>query len=213
MYEPEPEPVFAADPEPAYAPDPAYAPEPTYAPQPASAALASMDASFGGAGPQVDDSEVVVPNPFASARADYVAAREAEAAPTSGRHIPDVPIRHDSLPMPRPKTCLATASKGSSSGAAIQGNGLDQGAIRDSVRRFLPKVATCMPSGTKGTWSTLGEFTVGCDGVVETAELIETDDLPMPVVGCIEDALHYTPFPAHDRPGGEVFQMPMQFSG
>ncbi len=118
---------------------------------------------------------------------------------------------------PRAERCLAGPSfadladeDSEPAMAASMGLGLDQ--VQGSMNSFLPKLFICVPSGYEPNGTIDLAITVGCDGVVKTVEVEDDDGLDDRLVGCVQDALGFVDFPAHDMPDGFLFQYPMVFT-
>ncbi len=116
------------------------------------------------------------------------------------------------LPMPGRKRCLAgPTGAGLGDHGAVMSQGLSGGQISQSLRGFVGHTARCVPRGSTGAFSVMTEITVGCDGRVMRADLVQSGGAPTRVVSCIEQTLKYASFPAHAQPDGFTFQYPIHF--
>ena len=97
-------------------------------------------------------------------------------------------------------------------GELVMSQGLGEDEIRVAMNAFLPNALRCVPDGwaTDGTIDT--RVTVGCDGVVDTVEVLDGGGFPPDMVRCVKETIGYTPFPAHDQPDGMVFDYPVRLS-
>jgi hypothetical protein len=113
------------------------------------------------------------------------------------------------LHRPKPKPCKTIADDG---GELVMTQGLDEDQIRTAMNAFLGNALRCVPEG----WTTAGTIdtrvTVGCDGVVDTVEVLDGGSFPPDMVRCVKETIAYTPFPAHDQPDGMVFEYPVRLS-
>ena len=113
------------------------------------------------------------------------------------------------LHRPKPKPCKKLAD---ADGALVMSQGLGEGEIRSAMDAFLPKALRCVPEGwaTSGTIET--RITVGCDGVVDSVEVLDGGGFPAEMVRCVKETIGYAPFPAHDQPDGMLFDYPVRLS-
>jgi hypothetical protein len=113
------------------------------------------------------------------------------------------------LHRPKPKPCKKLVDEG---GELVMSQGLDETEIRTAMNAFLPNALRCVPEGwtTSGTIDT--RVTVGCDGVVDTVEVLDGGGFPSDMVRCVKETIGYAPFPAHDQPDGMVFEYPVRLS-
>jgi hypothetical protein len=113
------------------------------------------------------------------------------------------------LHRPKPKPCKKLADAG---GELVVSQGLGEDEIRTAMDAFLPNALRCVPDGwtTSGTIDT--RVTVGCNGVVDTVEVLDGGGFPSDMVRCVKETIGYTPFPAHDQPDGMVFDYPVRLS-
>lgn len=113
-----------------------------------------------------------------------------------------------SLSMPSAKRCLAGPDVQGDEGMAAS-QGLTQQQIRTAVDRFLPRVLPCVTEAPPGPMQLA--FVVGCNGRVRSVRPASDPGWPSRLTGCVVDAFHKAPFPAHDLPAGETFTIPLQF--
>jgi len=128
------------------------------------------------------------------------------AAPERTRRAPTAKT---GLHRPKPKPCKTLTDEG---GELVMSQGLPEDEIRGAMNAFLPNALRCVPDGwtTDGTIDT--RVTVGCDGVVDTVEVLDGGGFPADMVRCVKETIGYTPFPAHDQPDGMVFDYPVRLS-
>ncbi|MCA9494076.1 MAG: hypothetical protein KC621_29310, partial [Myxococcales bacterium] len=164
--------------------------------------------------PQASAESIEFANPFAGS-ADRFAADQAAAAAAADASKPwvsDGPVRTPNVSTPKPKPCLDPMASGDPD-VGLEGVGLAASAVSNALRPFLPKVGSCLPSGSRGMFEVTASFQVGCDGRVTGLTIEDTGGLPQRVVDCIQGALWKAPFPSHDRQGGEVVELPLRFTG
>ena len=130
----------------------------------------------------------------------------ASAAPAPKRHAKTA---NTGLHRPKPKPCKVLTDEG---GELVMSQGLGEDEIRTAMNAFLPNALRCVPDGwtTDGTIDT--RVTVGCDGVVDSVEVLDGGGFPAEMVRCVKDTIGYAPFPAHDQPDGMVFDYPVRLS-
>jgi hypothetical protein len=131
------------------------------------------------------------------------------AAPTATKRAPRTTNAKNGLHRPKPKPCKKLQD---ADGGIVASQGLGEDEIRRAMDAFLPNALRCVPEGwtTSGTIGT--RITVGCDGVVDTVEVLDGGEFPAEMVRCVKDTIGYTPFPAHDQRGGMVFEYPVRLS-
>ena len=116
------------------------------------------------------------------------------------------------LRMPTASACLAEPDDTSVDEFDIfMGNGLTIEQVSDGMTAFTPELFRCVPAQASIHGSLQLTITVGCNGLVDTIEVENPDELPKDLVSCIEETLPYAAFPAHDMVGGVTFQYPMRF--
>jgi hypothetical protein len=96
--------------------------------------------------------------------------------------------------------------------AMIGSRGLDVDAVKVAMASFNPNLFQCVSPESAPNGTLELSITVGCDGRVSEVEVISDDDLPAPLVRCVQELLELAPFPTHDLPDGESFLYPMRFA-
>jgi hypothetical protein len=143
-----------------------------------------------------------------SSHAPVVPVEEPAAAPVAQPKRRTAPAK-TGLHRPKPKPCKKLDDGG---GELVMSQGLGEDEIRTAMNAFLSNALRCVPDG----WTTAGTIdtrvTVGCDGVVDTVEVLDGGDFPAEMVRCVKETIGYTPFPAHDQPDGMVFDYPVRLS-
>ena len=87
--------------------------------------------------------------------------------------------------------------------------GLNAEQIGEALRGFQQQTLRCHGDDPRSGTIQL-EMTVGCDGVVSAVQVV--DDAGEPdFAACVADVMGYAPFPAHDREGGAVFEVPLTY--
>jgi hypothetical protein len=142
-----------------------------------------------------------------SAQPPAVPVEERAAAPVAAPKRRTTPAK-TGLHRPKPKPCKQLDE----GGELVMSEGLGEDEIRAAMNAFLPNALRCVPDGwtTGGTIDT--RVTVGCDGVVDTVEVLDGGGFPAEMVRCVKETIGYTPFPAHDQPDGMVFDYPVRLS-
>ncbi len=119
------------------------------------------------------------------------------------------------LVMPEAQACLSgpELDQLSEEEQMIGSAGLTTDQVRGAMNAFVSNTLSCI-SGADDfpEEALLMEITVGCDGVVSEVSVLDRGDWSGDVASCVSDVLTYAPFPAHDLPGGEVFQYPLRFT-
>lgn len=120
------------------------------------------------------------------------------------------------LALPPPKPCLEEAGGGVGQedegiGLAVaRSEGLTAGSVRGAVAAFQPQARRCF-QGHEGVYGQLVlEISVGCDGRVREARVVDDTVYDAPFAACIADVFRYAPFDAHVR-DEVVFQIPLTF--
>ena len=90
--------------------------------------------------------------------------------------------------------------------------GLTAGQVQMTMTPFIRYTTRCIPRGSTGRAQITTSLTVGCNGRVISATVIDSGGLPPAVTQCIAATLKSAPFPAHDMPAGYVFQYPIHYS-
>lgn len=123
------------------------------------------------------------------------------------------PTSADGLVMPQPKPCLSgpDPSQLSDDEAMVGSQGLTTSEIKAAIGAFTPHTASCLSEDFRGTATVMLDITIGCDGLVDDATIIEDGGLPNDTVACISRRVHFAPFPAHDLPLGEQVRVPMHY--
>ncbi|MFT4621662.1 MAG: TPR repeat protein [Myxococcota bacterium] len=117
--------------------------------------------------------------------------------------IPPAPFG-SGLTRPAPQACQVPTGPAT---------GLSVSQITDSVRGFLWHTNRCVegleeiPEGALDV-----ELRVGCDGLVDDSQPVNTSSAPGHVVDCVVNTLYYAPFPAHDVATGVGFVLPIAFA-
>ncbi len=141
--------------------------------------------------------------------------RAGKRAAKSGSPSPDpgLPSHADWPAPPRPEPCLA-APDGADLGdqGAVASAGLSQSDARRALSAVMAHTASCVttspPAGTL-----MVELTVGCDGVVSAARVVDDPGWPEDVRSCVVSLLRRADFPAHDLPDGETIVQPVGWGG
>ena len=88
------------------------------------------------------------------------------------------------------------------------------------MRRFIPALVLTALLPVSALAGSVYLNGVRIDGVtnqkfekVTSVRIEDPGGLPDRVVGCLTDALKKAPFPAHDRQGGEVVELPLHLTG
>jgi hypothetical protein len=89
--------------------------------------------------------------------------------------------------------------------------GLSGQEIGEAVRAFQEQTLRCYDKAADAEGTVQVELTVGCDGRVQAVELVEETVGAPEFVACVVDVMRYAPFPAHDRQGGVVFELPLRY--
>lgn len=144
------------------------------------------------------------------ARGKVSRASPLSLAPPSG----EAPLAPLTLPPARP--CLDAAEAGvvdgdEGSGLAVERSaGLTAEAARGAVAAFQPQARRCF-RGHEGVYGQLVlEVSVGCDGRVREAAVVDDTVYDAAFAACIADVFRYAPFEAHGR-DEVVFQIPLTF--
>lgn len=118
------------------------------------------------------------------------------------------------LNMPSAKSCKeATFSGGGDEDFGMQTSaGLSPDQILGAVRGFQEQTLRCYRGGMTISGRLTLEMTVECDGRV-TESIVEDDSTAgdSGFAQCVADTFKFAPFPAHDRDGGSVFQLPLLY--
>jgi len=120
-----------------------------------------------------------------------------------------------SFTMPTPKTCLEGPAlrPGGDDEQMVASAGLSPAQVRDAMNHFVGHTLTCIAeSETPPEAPLLMEITAGCDGRVSKIAVLDAGDWSSEMATCVTTVLGFTPFPAHDLPGGETFQYPLTYT-
>lgn len=89
--------------------------------------------------------------------------------------------------------------------------GLTGEQIGDAVRGFQEQTLRCYDKAPEAAGTVQVELTVGCDGRVTSVEVMDETVGEPDFVACVAETMKYAPFPAHDRDGGVVFELPLRY--
>jgi len=128
------------------------------------------------------------------------------------RFVPDTRVRAARLSKPAAKRCLAGPSGSGMADEDMVTGGLDSAAIRRGLQPVARYTGRCLPSGSRGAFKLLVDVTVGCDGRVSRAEVIDADGVTPQVAQCIETTIASAGFPAHALPDGVGFTIPIDLT-
>ncbi len=117
------------------------------------------------------------------------------------------------LVMPAPKRCLVADLDldADEEFGVSTASGLSSEQIGTAVRAFQEQTLRCYEQVADAAGSMQIELTVGCDGVVSDVEVTEESISDAAFVKCVADTMRFAPFPAHDRQGGAVFEIPLRY--
>lgn len=119
--------------------------------------------------------------------------------------------RDNPRPMkPKPKACLILKDAQLSDQQMIGSRGLSENQIKGSIEQFFPQLEDCLMA-LQQSGSLRLEFTIGCDGLVDKVEALESN-IDAGSEKCITERFLYTSFPAHGLPKGEVFEYPLMLN-
>ncbi len=113
------------------------------------------------------------------------------------------------LTLPAPQECVQALFADDPEFAVFEGLSVEQ--LRESIDAFIPTLHSCVPEGARLDGVAELEIVVACDGLVDSVSVERAEGMPDPVLSCVEDAMRYAAFPAHDMPGGVHFLYPMSF--
>lgn len=133
------------------------------------------------------------------------------AAMTAQFKIAHGKVSPASLPRPAAKACKSGPTDFAGEGMAAA-TGLTAGQVQMTMTPFIRYTTRCIPRGSTGRAQITTSLTVGCNGRVISATVIDSGGLPPAVTQCIATTLKSAPFPAHDMPAGYVFQYPIHYS-
>jgi len=115
------------------------------------------------------------------------------------------------LSMPSPKSCLAFGGGGGDGEFSVATTqGLSGAQVQSAVRGFQEQTLRCYDAGG-GNGTVQLELLVGCDGVVMSSEVVAETTGDVDFAECVADTFRYAPFPAHDREGGALFEVPLRY--
>jgi len=137
--------------------------------------------------------------------ADATATLALDVAMPGGRARPR-------LSMPSPSACLAPDLSGEADEefSIAQGKGLSAEQVRVAVRGFQEQTLRCHTGGGASGTVQLS-LLVGCDGRVVESEVSADTTGDTAFAECVADTFRYAPFPAHDRDGGALFELPLRY--
>lgn len=121
----------------------------------------------------------------------------------------------DALVLPAPKPCLTgpTELDADADGmSAVASRGLSSAQVKTAFDAFIPKTTSCLPDDFRGMVRVSFDLRIGCDGLVDEAEVVRAGGLPDAVLACLTDRMKYAAFPAHDLPNGEQARVPLSFT-
>jgi hypothetical protein len=127
---------------------------------------------------------------------------------------PETPANAANLKMPPAKTCLEGPAlrAGGDDEQMVASAGLTPTQVRDAMNHFVSHTLTCIAgSDAPPEEALLLEITAGCDGRVSKIAVLDSGDWSSDMATCVTTVLGFTPFPAHDLPGGETFQYPLTY--
>lgn len=115
------------------------------------------------------------------------------------------------LSMPSPKSCLAFGGGGGDGEFSVAtSQGLSGSQVQSAVRGFQEQTLRCYDAGG-GNGTVQLELHVGCDGVVISSDVVSETTGDAAFAECVADTFRYAPFPAHDREGGALFEVPLRY--
>ncbi len=115
------------------------------------------------------------------------------------------------LRMPAPKQCVgADLAGGDEEFSVASTKGLSGAQVQAAVRGFQEQTLRCYEAGG-GNGTVQLELHVGCDGVVLGSEVTADTTGDRAFAQCVADTFRYAPFPAHDREGGALFEVPLRY--
>ena len=119
--------------------------------------------------------------------------------------------KHKSRPaMPKPKACMVLKDAQLSDQQMMASRGLSENQIKGSIEQFFPQLEDCLV-GLQQSGSLRLEFTVGCDGLVDKVEALDSG-IDKTTESCLIERFMLTAFPAHGLPDGEVFEYPLMLN-
>jgi len=89
--------------------------------------------------------------------------------------------------------------------------GLSGEQIGEAVRGFQEQTLRCYDKAPEAAGTVQVELTVGCDGRVKAVDVMDETVGEPDFVSCVAETMKYAPFPAHDREGGVVFELPLRY--
>jgi len=115
------------------------------------------------------------------------------------------------LKMPSPKRCVEASFDDGDDDFGIQmAQGLEAEQISSSVRGFQEQTLRCHPDGGEVTGTVTLEISVGCNGRVKAATVLDDDVGDPEFATCVAQTMAFCPFPAHAR--DEVsFELPLRY--
>lgn len=115
----------------------------------------------------------------------------------------------ESLPLPEPERCVGFLAEPDDDGEAIAPMGLSYDEVVPALNGVLPAASRCpRPSGVRELHLTF-DLLVGCDGLVDVVEVVDTGGAPASYVQCMSAVLERADFPAHDMHDGMPITYPV----
>lgn len=121
------------------------------------------------------------------------------------------------LKKPAPQACLPGPQPGAGDEddlAFAVSQGLQAVDANEALGGFVHHTLRCVPTDASfaPSNSLAIDLHVGCDGRVISVTASAGDGWPDEVAACIEDVLHYVPFPPHSLPDGDWIRYPLTFT-
>lgn len=167
------------------------------------------------AGSHEVDFEVPCPDTAGSARLEVVIVDPGGAIAAQGTLELDARAyggrSYAALRAPSPKQCVgADLSGGDEEFSVASTKGLSSSQVQAAVRDFQAQTLRCYEGGG-GNGTVQVELLVGCDGVVMDSEVTGDTTGDTDFAECVAETFKFAPFPAHDREGGAVFEVPLRY--
>ena len=167
------------------------------------------------AGAHEIDFEVPCPDTAGSAQLEVVIVDPNGAIAAEG--VLELDVRayggrsFSALRMPSPKQCVgADLSGGDEDFSVATTKGLSGSQVQGAVRGFQAQTLRCYEGGG-GNGTVQLELHVGCDGIVLASEVTADTTGDTDFAECVADTFKFAPFPAHDREGGALFEVPLRY--
>ncbi|MCO4772879.1 MAG: hypothetical protein KDA24_22800 [Deltaproteobacteria bacterium] len=167
------------------------------------------------AGTHEVDFEVPCPDTAGSAQLEVVLVDPSGAIAAEGTLQLDARAyggrSFSALRMPSAKQCLhANLNGGDDEFSVATTKGLSSAQVQAAVRGFQEQTLRCYAGGG-GNGTVQLEVLVGCDGLVMTSEVMDDTTGDTEFAECIAETFKFAPFPAHDRDGGALFEVPLRY--